>query len=283
MQVYVQGLRHVRRKEIEEEVDGEREREREGVNHSFRANCAPADPSAASLPPTIPEKSRPIVYVRLQALLRSLLSRWRPGKHPNHSGIVAEIFEESARGQFVEHDDGPPAFELEPNNQPGWVCCLPSGIKWKIWVICPNWQKFIHIFWHWEILKICFLQPIPKGRVHYGGVSCYSCRAFFRWDKSFFFQTRKCLKNLWGVQIVIIMNKKPSPQRLISSCNNRFQLEMYFFFCFKVQTVNRITCCSRAKPTLDRLNLKFLQSFLSGCPGPKYWRSAGVWIFPGAI
>merc|ERR1712106_1241542 len=23
-------------------------------------------------------------------------------------------------------------------------------------------------------------QPIPKGRVHYGGVSCYSCRAFFR-------------------------------------------------------------------------------------------------------
>ena len=101
--------------------------------------------------------------------------------------------------------------------------------------------------------------------------------------KVFFFQTRKCLKNLWGVQIVIIMNKKPSPQRLISSCNNRFQLEMYFFFCFKVQTVNRITCCSRAKPTLDRLNLKFLQSFLSGCPGPKYWRSAGVWIFPGAI
>ena len=129
--------------------------------------------------------------------------------------------------------------------------------------------------------KSVFLQPIPKGRVHYGGVSCYSCRAFFRWDKSFFFQTRKCLKNLWGVQIVIIMNKKPSPQRLISSCNNRFQLEMYFFFCFKVQTVNRITCCSRAKPTLDRLNLKFQQSFLSGCPGPKYWRSAGVWIFPG--
>ena len=38
-------------------------REREGVNHSFRANCAPADPSAASLPPTIPEKSRPIVYI----------------------------------------------------------------------------------------------------------------------------------------------------------------------------------------------------------------------------
>ena len=144
-------------------------------------------------------------------------------------------------------------------------------------------SSYIHICWHWEILKICFLQPIPKGRVHYGGVSCYSCRAFFRWDKSFFFQTRKCLKNLWGVQIVIIMNKKPSPQRLISSCNNWFQLEMYFFFCFKVQTVNRITCCSRAKPTLDRLNLKFLQSFLSGCPGPKYWRSAGVWIFPGAI
>merc|ERR1711981_1035652 len=23
-------------------------------------------------------------------------------------------------------------------------------------------------------------QPIPKGRVHYGGVTCYSCRAFFR-------------------------------------------------------------------------------------------------------
>ena len=121
MQVYVQGLRHVHRKEggreIEEEVDGERERE--GVNHSFRANCAPADPSAASLPPTIPEKSRPIVYVRLQGLLGSYLSRWRLGKHPNHSEIVAEIFEKSARGQFVEHDDGPPAFELEPNNQPG--------------------------------------------------------------------------------------------------------------------------------------------------------------------
>ena len=107
--------------------------------------------------------------------------------------------------------------------------------------------------------------------------------SLFQVRQKFFFQTRKCLKNLWGVQIVIIMNKKPSPQRLISSCNNRFQLEMYFFFCFKVQTVNRITCCSRAKPTLDRLNLKFLQSFLSGCPGPKYWRSAGVWIFPGAI
>ena len=95
-----------------------RERER-GVNHSFRANCAPADPSAASLPPTIPEKSRPIVYVRLHGLLVSYLSRWRLGKHPNHSEIVAEIFEKSARGQFVEHDDGPPAFELEPNNQPG--------------------------------------------------------------------------------------------------------------------------------------------------------------------
>ena len=27
--------------------------------------------------------------------------------------------EEIARGQFVEHDDGPPAFELEPNNQAG--------------------------------------------------------------------------------------------------------------------------------------------------------------------
>ena len=123
MQGYVQGLRHVCRKEGGREIEGEvekvdGERGREGVNHSFRANCAPADPSAASLPPTIPEKSRPIVYVRLQAFLRSLLSRWRPGKHPNHSGIVAEIFEESARGQFVEHDDGPPAFELEPNNQP---------------------------------------------------------------------------------------------------------------------------------------------------------------------
>ena len=23
-------------------------------------------------------------------------------------------------------------------------------------------------------------QPMPKSRVHYGGVSCYSCRAFFR-------------------------------------------------------------------------------------------------------
>ena len=22
--------------------------------------------------------------------------------------------------------------------------------------------------------------PMPKSRVHYGGVSCYSCRAFFR-------------------------------------------------------------------------------------------------------
>ena len=162
MQVYVQGLRHVRRKEIEEEVEVDGEREREGVNHSFRANCAPADPSAASLPPTIPEKSRPIVYVRLQGLLGSYLSRWRLGKHPNHSEIVAEIFEKSARGQFVEHDDGPPAFELEPNNQPGWVCCLPSGIKWKIWVICPNWQTFIHICWHWETLKICFFAADPK-------------------------------------------------------------------------------------------------------------------------
>ena len=112
MQVYVQGLRHVRWKEGGWDIE-------EGVNHSFRANCAPADPSAASLPPTIPEKSRPIVYVRLQGLLGSYLSRWRLGKHPNHSGIVAEIFEESAKGQFVEHDDGPPAFELEPNNQPG--------------------------------------------------------------------------------------------------------------------------------------------------------------------
>ena len=26
---------------------------------------------------------------------------------------------------------------------------------------------------------ICEL-PTPKARVHYGGVSCYSCRAFFR-------------------------------------------------------------------------------------------------------
>jgi len=26
---------------------------------------------------------------------------------------------------------------------------------------------------------VCF-QPIPKDRIHYGGISCYSCRAFFR-------------------------------------------------------------------------------------------------------
>jgi hypothetical protein len=26
---------------------------------------------------------------------------------------------------------------------------------------------------------VCEL-PTPKARVHYGGVSCYSCRAFFR-------------------------------------------------------------------------------------------------------
>lgn len=31
-------------------------------------------------------------------------------------------------------------------------------------------------------MKECLVcdQPIPKARVHYGGVSCYSCRAFFR-------------------------------------------------------------------------------------------------------
>jgi hypothetical protein len=27
---------------------------------------------------------------------------------------------------------------------------------------------------------VCEL-PTPKARVHYGGVSCYSCRAFFRY------------------------------------------------------------------------------------------------------
>jgi hypothetical protein len=26
---------------------------------------------------------------------------------------------------------------------------------------------------------VCWL-PTPKARVHYGGVCCYSCRAFFR-------------------------------------------------------------------------------------------------------
>ena len=61
---------------------------------------------------------------------------------------------------------------------------------------------------HW---KSVFLQPIPKGRVHYGGVSCYSCRAFFRWEKKIF-QTRKYLENLWGVQIVMIMSKAESPK-----------------------------------------------------------------------
>ena len=30
-----------------------------------------------------------------------------------------------------------------------------------------------------EECAVCH-QSIPKGRVHYGGVSCYSCRAFFR-------------------------------------------------------------------------------------------------------
>ena len=144
-------------------------------------------------------------------------------------------------------------------------------------------SSYIHICWHWEILKICFFAANPKRAGALWRRLLLLLSSLFQVRQKFFFQTRKCLKNLWGVQIVIIMNKKPSPQRLISSCNNRFQLEMYFFFCFKVQTVNRITCCSRAKPTLDRLNLKFLQSFLSGCPGPKYWRSAGVWIFPGAI
>ena len=161
MQVYVQGLRHVRWKEggweIEEEVDGEREEV-----HSLWANCAPAHLSAASLPPTIPGKSWPIVYLRFQGLLGFLLSRWRQGKHPNHSGIVAEIFEESARGQFVEHDDGHPALELEPKNQNGWVCCLPSGIKWKIWVTCQRRHKFIYICWHWKIMKICFFAADAK-------------------------------------------------------------------------------------------------------------------------
>ena len=45
-----------------------------------------------------------------------------------------------------------------------------------------HWMRLLKIG---EVCKCLFFQPIPKGRVHYGGVSCYSCRAFFRWDNFF--------------------------------------------------------------------------------------------------
>jgi len=32
---------------------------------------------------------------------------------------------------------------------------------------------------HGATCNVCKL-PTPKTRIHYGGVSCYSCRAFFR-------------------------------------------------------------------------------------------------------
>ena len=94
--------------------------------------------------------------------------------------------------------------------------------------------------------------------------------------KAFFLNENMLGKSLRSANCNNHLKSKAESPSLISSCNNRFQLEMYFFFGFKVQIVNRITCCSRAKPTLDRLNLNFQQLFLSGCPGPKYWRSVGV-------
>ena len=59
--------------------------------------------------------------------------------------------------------------------QNDWMCGLFSGIS-SFFHHC----LFVCLSCHVILYSISFLKALAKPRYHYGGLSCYSCRAFFR-------------------------------------------------------------------------------------------------------
>ena len=205
MQVYVQGLRHVRRKEIEEEVevDGERERERGWITLFGRIALPPTPPPPLCRRPF--QRSPDLLSMYDYTACLCLICQdggWESIQ------ITVESLQRYSRKvrkgslSSTMMDLQPSSLNQTTNLAECAVCHQVLSERYESSVqIGKRSYIFVDTEKHW---KSVFLQPIPKGRVHYGGVSCYSCRAFFRWAKSFF-QTRTCLENLWGVQIVIII------------------------------------------------------------------------------
>ena len=113
-----------------------------------------------------------------KAVTHSFMSNWKP-RRPNASHM--QVYSRKVRKGSLSStmmDLQPSSLNQTTNLAECAVCHQVLSERYESSVqIGKRSYIFVDTEKHW---KSVFLQPIPKGRVHYGGVSCYSCRAFFR-------------------------------------------------------------------------------------------------------